>query len=54
MIYDKNEFEINGNQIKVKENRTVNFYFKYQEKKPFQKIMKWHIVLLSLIILKLL
>ena len=39
IIYDKNEFEINGNLTKVKVYGTVNLYFKYKEKKPFQKIM---------------
>ena len=39
IIYDKIEFEINGNEIKVKEDGTFNLYFKYKEKKPFQKII---------------
>ncbi len=39
IIYDKNKFEINGNEIKVKEYWMVNLYFKYKEKKQFQKII---------------
>ena len=39
IICDKSEFEINGNEIKVKEDEIFNLYFKYKEKKPFQKIM---------------
>ena len=39
IICDENDFEINGNQIKVKEDKVVNLYFKYKEKKLFQKII---------------